>query len=125
VQGRQENSLFDKGFDIFVGMHADQVLFEVVETWPELAGFGASRSEATIHARFADMFAVHGLFVSVEVVDSCESDLAPWTTLFDTPIGAGVSSVMLSEALLEDLHESESHSLTYLRSECLRNVRPH
>jgi hypothetical protein len=125
VQGRQENSLFDQGFNIFVGMHANQVLFEVVETWPQLAGFGASRSEATIHARLSDVFAVHRLLVSVEVVDSCESDLASWTTIFDASIGAGVPGIVLSEAILDGSHESESASLTYLRSECLRNVRPH
>jgi hypothetical protein len=101
------------------------VLFEVVETWPQLASFGASRSEATIHARFADVFSVHRLFVSVEVVDSCESDLASWTTFFDAPIGAGVSSIVLSEIVSDGSHESQSKPLTYLRSECLRNVRPH
>lgn len=69
-------------------MHSYQVLFEVVETRPQFAGFGTAWSEAAVHARLADMLAVHGLFVSVEIVDSCETDLAPRTSLLNASIGA-------------------------------------
>ena len=72
------------------------MLFEVVEARPQFAGFGTSWSEASIHARLADVFAVNGLFMAIEVIDGREADLTSRTAFFDTSIRSRVSGVVFS-----------------------------
>lgn len=67
-------------------MHANQVLFEIVETWPEFACFCTAWSEAAVHAGLADVFTMNGLFMAIEVVDGCEADLAPRAAFFDASV---------------------------------------
>jgi hypothetical protein len=78
-------------------MHADEMLFEVVEAGPQLGGFGATWGKALVHARLADVFTVHGLFVTIKIVDGCKANRATRTIFLDTAVLAGVAGVVFSE----------------------------
>jgi hypothetical protein len=88
------NVLLAQGVDVFIGMHANQVLLEVVESRPELGGFGATGSKTLVHSRFADMLAMHRFLVTIQVVDGGEADRAARTILFDAAILARVAGVV-------------------------------
>jgi hypothetical protein len=70
------------------------MLLEVVETRPQLGCLGATRSEALVHTRFAYVFTMHRLFVTVQVINGCKSYRCAWTIGLDAAILAGVASVV-------------------------------
>ena len=67
-------------------MHSNQVLFEVVKTWPQFTSFGTTGSEAAVHPGFADMFTMNRLLMAIEIVDGCETDLTPRTAFLDASV---------------------------------------
>lgn len=80
-------------------MHANQVLLEVVESRPELGGFGATGGETLVHSGLADVLTVHGLFVTIQVVDGSETYRAAGTVLFDAAILTRVAGVVFSKGV--------------------------
>ena len=67
-------------------MHPDQVLLEVVEPRPQLRRLSAAWCEALVHPRFADVLSMDRFLVPIEVVDGCEANLTPGTTVLDATV---------------------------------------
>lgn len=89
-------SLFTQGVNVFVGVHANQVLLEIVEARPQLGCFGATGSKTLVHPRLADMLTVHGFLMAIQVIDGGESDGAARAVLLNAAVLAGVAGVVFS-----------------------------
>jgi hypothetical protein len=88
------HSPLDKIINVFSRMHANEMLFEVVKARPQLGGFGATWGETLVHARLANVFTVHGLFVAIKIVDGSKANRATRTILLDTAVLTGVACVV-------------------------------
>jgi hypothetical protein len=60
---------FDEFQGILLFVHSLDVLFEVVQTWPDLAFIGARRRCAEVRLRISDPNLVHALLMTVEIID--------------------------------------------------------